>query len=86
MPGAELEAQIAQVEKAVSEGSDFMATVKLWTLQYAHSWGIRGDNTPEHAEYLGYLIGKDLYPDMELTTFEEYVKEMLEGKARKPYS
>lgn len=66
--------------------TDYMATVRVWSLQYARSWGIRGDNTPEHARYLGYLISKDLYPDMEFTTFESYVHEMLEGKARKPWS
>ncbi|KAH7200653.1 isoflavone reductase [Fusarium oxysporum] len=84
---SELDAQIAQVEKVLNEGStEYMDTVKLWVLQYALSLGIRGDNTPEHARYLGYLIGKDLYPDMEFTTFEDYVKEMLEGTAQKPYS
>jgi len=33
----------------------------------------------EYAEYLGYLSGKDLYPDMKFTKFEDYVKDILEG-------
>lgn len=53
--------------------------------QYFRSMAVRGDNTPEHARFLGYLIGKDLYPDMEFTTFEGYVHELLEGKAKKPF-
>lgn len=31
--------------------------------QYYKSYGIRGDNSPEAAKYLGYLDFKDLYPD-----------------------
>lgn len=52
--------------------------------QYFRSMAVRGDNTPENARFLGYLIGKDLYPDMEFTTFEGYVHELLEGKAKMP--
>ncbi|KAJ4171219.1 hypothetical protein NW754_007365 [Fusarium falciforme] len=48
--------------------------------QYWNSWGIRGDNTPEFAKYLGYLLAKDLYPDLEGRTFEAYVKDALDGK------
>ena len=82
-----MEAQIAKAEKALDEGStDPMALVTVWSLQYPRSWGIRGDNTPEHARYLGYLIGKDLYPDMDFTTYEGYVNEMLEGKGKKPWA
>ena len=34
--------------------------------------------------YLGYLNGKDLYPDFEYVTFEDYV-EVLDGKAKGVY-
>ena len=74
--------ELAQTEKVLEAGSnDDTALPNVRMLQYRRSRGIRGDNTPEHARYLSYLIGKDLYPDMEFTTFEDYVKEMLEGKA-----
>ncbi|KAF6794639.1 isoflavone reductase family protein [Colletotrichum sojae] len=53
---------------------------KLSILQYRKSWGLRGDNTPEYARYLGYLIGKELYPDLEGKPFEEFCKEALDGK------
>lgn len=37
-----------------------------------------GENTPEYARYLGYQIGKDLYPDVKGTSFEDFFKETLE--------
>ncbi|RAK78165.1 NAD(P)-binding protein [Aspergillus fijiensis CBS 313.89] len=53
--------------------------------QLFYSWGIRGDNTPENAEYLGYLSGKDLYPDFEYVSFEEYIREVLRGEVKGVY-
>ncbi len=50
------------------------------------SWGIRGDNTPEYAKYLGYVTCKELYPDMNFLSFEKYMKhEVLPGKAKGVY-
>ncbi|RWA05231.1 hypothetical protein EKO27_g9877 [Xylaria grammica] len=57
----------------------------LSTNQLLLSWAIRGDNTPEYAKYLGYLDGKELYPDFEFTRFEDYVKKALEGTAKGVY-
>jgi hypothetical protein len=45
---------------------------------YQKSYDIMGENTPEYARYLGYLVGKDLYPDLEGTSFEDFFKETLE--------
>lgn len=42
--------------------------------QLFYSISIRGDNTPENARYLGYLDGKELYPDFKYLTVEEYVR------------
>lgn len=53
---------------------------------YMISWGIRGDNTPEYAKYLGYLDTKELYPDMKFTAFEEYMKQVLAGTAQGVYA
>jgi hypothetical protein len=44
-----------------------------------------GDDTSEYAEYVGYLSGKDLYPDFNFTKFKEYIQEGVEGKARGIY-
>lgn len=56
------------------------------THQYSWSWGIRGDNTPEHAEYLGYLDARELYPDFQPRTYESFVKDLLDGKGSKVYT
>ena len=45
------------------------------------SWGVRGDNTPESARYLGYLVADDLYPGFKGRTFESYLQEVVDGKA-----
>ncbi|GJC83613.1 isoflavone reductase-like protein [Colletotrichum liriopes] len=67
----------AQIEEA---RGDKAGIHKLSVLQYRKSWGSRGDNTPEYARYLGYQIGKDLYPDLTGNSFENFCKEALEGK------
>lgn len=65
--------------------TDIDALSTFTVSQLFRSWGIRGENTPEYAEYLGYLSGKDLYPDFKFTKFEDYVKEVLEGKVQGVY-
>ncbi|TQN64411.1 Isoflavone reductase-like protein [Colletotrichum shisoi] len=82
----ELQAQIDQLKKpGEEEPTDFKTLSWLWTLQYKYSWGVRGDNSPESAEYLGYLSGKELYPDVDFISFETYLKDLLAGKAKKVY-
>lgn len=87
MTGEELQAQIAKLLGPDRAGpADVGQLMHLWGLEYQYSWGIRGDNTPESAKYLGYLLGKELYPDVEFTPFETYLKDLLEGKATKVYA
>lgn len=55
----------------------------LWTKvngEIQHSLEIRGDNTPETAKSLGYLIGKELFPDMAFRSFRDLAQEVLDGK------
>ena len=47
--------------------------------------GLRGDNTPEYARYLGYLDATELYPDMKVTTPTAYCEQLLSGKATTIY-
>ncbi|KAL0932189.1 isoflavone reductase family protein [Colletotrichum truncatum] len=54
--------------------------------QLLHSIAIRGDNTPENAEYLGYLDGKALYPDFPYIKFDDFVGDLLIGKAKGVYN
>ncbi|KAF2258536.1 NAD(P)-binding protein [Lojkania enalia] len=60
-----------------------MYSVVNW--QYADTKYVRADNTPENAEYLGYINGRDLYPDFKWIRFEEFIDDMIAGKGRKIY-
>lgn len=74
-----------RIASAPDDETDMAKLMKKIPAQYMYSWGVRGDNTPEYAEYLGYLTGKQLYPDFVYTPFEEYVEEVLGGKAKTVY-
>lgn len=74
------------VEKAAAEDpADKQKANYIVHLQYCKAKYIRVDNTPENAEYLGYIDGRKLYPDFRWTGFEEFVKGLLAGKGRRPY-
>lgn len=82
----EYEQQIFEADSKLQDNPvDFVARAQKVINQYLLSWGIRGENTPEYAEYLGYLDGKKLYPDIEFTSFESYVQEVVSGKAQGVY-
>ncbi|KAJ9144968.1 Isoflavone reductase [Pleurostoma richardsiae] len=77
----------AQQKMAQQEGQKSLADYSnLWTLEYRYSWGIRGDNIPERARYLGYLDCRELYPDLKWTRLDDYVTEVLDGKARRVFA
>ncbi len=57
----------------------------LYAYQYMYSKFVRGDNTPEYAKYLGYLSGTELYPQFQPIAFRDFLKDLLEGKAHRPY-
>jgi hypothetical protein len=69
--------------RASSETYPFDATkfTPRIAAEYQLSWGLRGDNVPEYAKYLGYLDAQELYPDFKPISFEEYTKELLGGTA-----
>jgi hypothetical protein len=79
-----IQALIAGAE-AEQDGPQSPNFYKLATYQYRNSWGVRGDNTPEYAEYLGYLNANELFPDLKVKSFEAYCKEVLDGKAYAVY-
>ncbi|KAF9871136.1 prostacyclin synthase [Colletotrichum karsti] len=69
------------IEAAIKEAKNDVANPhKLSILQYRKSWGLRGDNSPDYAKYLGYQIGKELYPDLTGKSLEDFCKEALDGK------
>lgn len=80
---AELRARIASV---ADQGRAFEAVMVRVPAQYLISWGIRGDNSPEYAKYLGYLTTKELYPELQGKPFEQFAKEVLAGEAKEYYA
>jgi len=47
--------------------------------QYRISWCVRGDNTPEYADYLGYLNFWKLFPDFHRgKTLESFYRQVVE--------
>ena len=80
------EQQILEADSTLKDKpEDFVARAQKVLAQYALSVGIRAENTPEFAKYLGYLDGKELYPDITFTSFESYVQEVLSGEAKRVY-
>ena len=69
---------------ASSEGmmhpSNIMDTANFNVGQYRISWCVRGDNTPEYADYLGYLDFWKLFPDFTRgKRLEAFYREVLDG-------
>lgn len=54
--------------------------------EYMYSWGVRGDNNPASAGYLGYLDAKKLYPEVKCKSFKEFLQETIEGKVASIYA
>ncbi|KAH7000339.1 hypothetical protein EDB80DRAFT_109974 [Ilyonectria destructans] len=82
----EVEATIEAANKRYYNEESLPNLLGLAVVQYANSVWLRGDNLPESAEYLGYLSGKELYPDVETIKFEQYVAEVLAGNGKATYA
>lgn len=59
--------------------------IPRYLAEYQYSWGIRGDNNPEYAKYLGYHLTTELYPDFKPTDFREYLESVFRGTAKGVY-
>ncbi|KAK7699478.1 hypothetical protein SLS64_011616 [Diaporthe eres] len=71
----ESEAVIEKAKVALAASPSSPEAIRgLVVNQLFYSITIRGDNAPDNAKYLGYLDGKELYPDFEYTTVEDWVK------------
>ncbi|KAJ5982357.1 hypothetical protein N7451_012457 [Penicillium sp. IBT 35674x] len=55
--------------------------IPRYLAEYQLSCGIRGDNNPEYAKYLGYYTTQDLYPNFKPTDLREYLKSVIRGTA-----
>jgi hypothetical protein len=75
---AELRAQLEEAKKAPAESpGDFMKYAMVHQTEYMINYGIRGDNTPEYAEYLGYVDGKKLLEGKVKMIYEEKYAAMM---------
>ncbi|KAK4977957.1 hypothetical protein LTR42_002332 [Elasticomyces elasticus] len=83
----DLQARIADARpKIAKDPTNFMLMVQQVSAEYLISWGIRGDNQPEYAKYLGYVTSKELYPEFKFKSFEAYLRdEVIAGKAKGVY-
>jgi hypothetical protein len=87
MTGEKISAGAATTQKPYDEGDrSFSGLTPLVLAQYRLSVWLRGDNLPDRAEYLGYLSGKDLYPDFKYTPFQDYIQEVLNGHGKAVYA
>ena len=53
--------------------------------EYSNTKYVREDNTPENAEYLGYINGNELYPDFKFVKFTDFIDDLIAGKGKRPY-
>lgn len=65
---------------------DPVKLIPRYLAEYQLSWGIRGDNNPEYAKYLGYITSKELYPDFTPIDFKEYLYTVICGTAKGIYT
>jgi hypothetical protein len=85
--GEEIESTIAATKARIAaDPTNQMNYMVLWRFQYLYSKYVRGDNTPEHAKYLGYLDARELYPDIKPRSFKSFFEELVAGKVQKPYA
>ncbi|KAJ7079438.1 hypothetical protein B0H15DRAFT_940776 [Mycena belliarum] len=86
VPASEITATRDQYASAFKASpGDFMAQFMVTIQDYLYSKYVRGDNTPAYAAYLGYLDAKELYPDFRPRSFKDFMGDLLDGKAAKPY-
>ena len=76
--------EAAKAEAAASGKTGFSVAVAIQS--YCYSKFVREDNCPVNAKYLGYLDTRELYPDFKPINFERFVREVLQGEAKKPYA
>jgi hypothetical protein len=76
----------AKAEAAASGKTGFNAAITLALQSYSYSKFVREDNCVVNAKYLGYLDTRELYPDFKPISFDQFVREVLQGEAKKPYA
>ncbi|TLD16234.1 uncharacterized protein PgNI_02627 [Pyricularia grisea] len=78
---------IAEMNKLLAEDpSNHQALIGLVMADSQVSLSVRGDSTPEVAEYLGYLDVYQLYPDLKPSRLRDYYQRALDGKEKPTYT
>lgn len=82
----DVQASLNAAEKKTAEDPSNVPNMYLLAYaQYCNTKYVRADNTPENAEYLGYLNGRELYPDFEWMGFADFVDNLIAGEVKRPY-
>ncbi|KAJ7186665.1 hypothetical protein C8R46DRAFT_879993 [Mycena filopes] len=79
---------IARAESAAAAKADptnMFTRIRASQQDYIYSKYVRGDNTPVHATYLGYLDARELYPDFRPKGFEGFARDILDGQGERVY-
>lgn len=76
-----LEQRIVDANNALQANpADAKANWTKISAQMQLSIEVRGNNTPDTAKALGYLLGKELYPNLNFYSFRAFAQDMLDGK------
>jgi hypothetical protein len=78
-------AKARAARKDSKEPNDTAKFMSVTVAEYGVSKYVRGDNTPENAEYLGYIDARKLYPDFKPISFENFLRELADGQGSRPY-
>ncbi|KAK2769791.1 classes i and ii family protein [Colletotrichum kahawae] len=72
--------RLKESPESATHPSNIMDIAQYNMGQYRLSWCIRGDNTPEYADYLGYLDFWKLFPNFEKgRTLEKFFQDIING-------
>jgi hypothetical protein len=86
MSAQEVTADLDAARKQLSENPDDISLqYKVVQAEYSVSKYVREDNSPENAEYLGYISARDLYPDFKYKSFSDFIDEVVAGEVERVY-
>lgn len=78
--------KLNKLKEAFEKDPSVANTFPLVMAQYLDTIWLRGDNLPKTAAYLGYLDGKELYPNVQTRNHADFIEELVAGKARAMYA
>ncbi|EJT69752.1 hypothetical protein GGTG_12635 [Gaeumannomyces tritici R3-111a-1] len=86
-PGEDIRSSISATRAKIAQTpEDTGAFISLTMEEYSYSLKVRGDGTPEWADYLGYLDIFKLYPDLKKRTLRDFYQGVLDGTHKGPFN